>query len=85
MGTFSSIDLFYKSLLWYKLSTLGVSIQVTKQAAGQVDSTQEGIVKMWQKVSLHKGAPLVGKCVVPFGNTKLIPLPQPPCAPARTH
>jgi hypothetical protein len=40
-----------------KLSTSGVSLQVTKQAAGQVDSTQEDIAKMWQKVSLHKGAP----------------------------
>jgi hypothetical protein len=36
-----------------KLSTSGVSLQVTKQAAGQVDSTREDIAKMWQKVSLH--------------------------------
>jgi hypothetical protein len=40
-----------------KLSTSGVSLQVTKQAAGQVDSTREDIAKMWQKVSLHKGDP----------------------------
>jgi hypothetical protein len=50
-----------------KLSTSGVSLQVTKQAAGQLDSTPEDISKMWQKVSLHKGSPLVGKHVVPFG------------------
>jgi hypothetical protein len=52
-----------------KLSTLGVSLQVTKKAAGQVDSTREDIAKMWQKVSLHKGGPLVGKHVVPFGKS----------------
>jgi hypothetical protein len=52
-----------------KLSTSGVSLQVTKQAAGQVDSTQEDIAKMWQKVSLHKGGPLVGKHFVPFGKS----------------
>jgi hypothetical protein len=40
-----------------RLSTSGVSLQVTKQAAGQVDSTREDIAKMWQKVSLLKGAP----------------------------
>jgi hypothetical protein len=52
-----------------KLSTSGVSLQVTKQAAGQVDSTREDIAKMWQKVSLLKGAPLVGKHLVPFGKS----------------
>jgi hypothetical protein len=52
-----------------KLSTSGVSLQVTKQAAGQVDSTREDIAKMWQKVSLHKGGPQVGKHVVPFGKS----------------
>jgi hypothetical protein len=52
-----------------KLSTLGASLQVTKQAAGQVDSTREDIAKMWQKVSLHKGGPLVGKHLVPFGKS----------------
>jgi hypothetical protein len=52
-----------------KLSTSGVSLQVTKQVAGQVDATQEDIAKMWQKVSLHKGGPLVGKHVVPFGKS----------------
>jgi hypothetical protein len=57
-----------------KLSTLGVSLQVTKQAAGQMDSTQEDstqedIAKMWQKVSLQKRAPLVGKHFVPFGKS----------------
>jgi hypothetical protein len=51
-----------------KLSTSGVSLQVTKQAAGQVDSTREDIAKMWQKVSLHKGGPLVGKHFFPFGK-----------------
>jgi hypothetical protein len=50
-----------------KLSTSGVSLQVTKQTAGQVDSTREDIAKMWQKVSLHKVCPLVGKHFVPFG------------------
>jgi hypothetical protein len=43
-----------------KLSTSGVYLQVTKQAAGQVDSTHEDIAKMWQKVSPLKGGPLVG-------------------------
>jgi hypothetical protein len=52
-----------------KLSTSGVSLQVTKQAAGQVDSTREDIAKMWQKVSLHNGGPLVGKHFVPFGKS----------------
>jgi hypothetical protein len=42
-----------------KLSTLGISLQVTKQAAGQVDSTREDIAKMWQKVSPLRGGPLV--------------------------
>jgi hypothetical protein len=52
-----------------KVSTSGVSLQVTKQAAGQVDFTQEDIAKMWQKFSLHKGGPLVGKHFVPFGKS----------------
>jgi hypothetical protein len=52
-----------------KMSTSGVSLQVTKQAAGQVDSTREYIAKMWQKVSPHGGAPLVGKHAVPFGTS----------------
>jgi hypothetical protein len=52
-----------------KLSTWGVSLQLTKQAAGQVYSTQEDIAKMWQKVSLFKGGPLVGKHFVPFGKS----------------
>jgi hypothetical protein len=52
-----------------KMSTSGVSLQVTKQAAGQVDSTREYIAKMWQKVSPHRGAPLVGKHFVPFGKS----------------
>jgi hypothetical protein len=52
-----------------KLSTSGVYLQVTKQEAGQVDSTREYIAKMWQKVSPHRGAPLVGKHFVPFGKS----------------
>jgi hypothetical protein len=52
-----------------KMPTLGVSLQVTKQAAGRVDSTREDIAKMWQKVSPHRGAPLVGKYGVPFGKS----------------
>jgi hypothetical protein len=52
-----------------KLSTSGVSLQVTKQAAGQVDSTREDTAKIWQKISLHKGGPLVGKHFVPFGKS----------------
>jgi hypothetical protein len=40
-----------------KLSTPGLFLQFTKQAAGQVDSTHEDIEKMWQKVSPHRGAP----------------------------
>jgi hypothetical protein len=51
-----------------KLSTSGVSLQVTKQAAGQVDSTREDIAKMWQNVSPLRGGPLVGKHFVPFGK-----------------
>jgi hypothetical protein len=53
-----------------KLSTSGVSLQVTNQAAGQVDSTREDIAKMWQKVSPHMGAPLVGKHFVPFDTSR---------------
>jgi hypothetical protein len=34
-----------------------------------VDSTREDIAKMWQKVSLHKGGPLVGKHFVPFDKS----------------
>jgi hypothetical protein len=34
-----------------------------------VDSTREDIAKMWEKVSLLKGAPLVGKHFVPFGKS----------------
>jgi hypothetical protein len=52
-----------------KLSTSGVSLQVTKQAAGQVDSTREDIAKMWQKISLLKGGPLVGRHFIPFGKS----------------
>jgi hypothetical protein len=52
-----------------KLSTSGVSLQATKQAAGRVDSTQEDIAKMWQKASIHKGGPLVGNHFVPFGQS----------------
>jgi hypothetical protein len=51
-----------------KLSASGVSLQVTKQAAGQVDSTHEDIAKMWQKVSPLKGGPLLDKHCVPFGK-----------------
>jgi hypothetical protein len=59
-----------------KMSTSGVSLQVTKQKAGRVDSTQEEIAKIWQNVSLLKGAPLVGKNFVPFGKSgdMVIPL-----------
>jgi hypothetical protein len=42
-----------------KLPTSGVSLQVTKQAAGQVDSTREDITKMWQRVSPLRGGSLV--------------------------
>jgi hypothetical protein len=52
-----------------KLSTSGVSLQVTKQSAGRVVSTRENIAKMWQKVSPHRGAPLVGKHSIPFGKS----------------
>jgi hypothetical protein len=34
-----------------------------------VDSTREDIAKTWQKVSLHKGGPLVGKHFVHFGKS----------------
>jgi hypothetical protein len=49
--------------------TSGVSIEVTKQAAGQVDTTREDIAKMWQKVSTHRGGPSVGKHAIPFGKS----------------
>jgi hypothetical protein len=52
-----------------KLPTSGVSLQVTKQAAGLVDSTREDIAHMWQKVSPLRGGPLVGKHFVPFGKS----------------
>jgi hypothetical protein len=52
-----------------KLSTSGISLQVTEQAADQVDSTREDIAKMWQKVSPLRGGPLVGKHFVPFGKS----------------
>jgi hypothetical protein len=52
-----------------KLSTSGVSLQVTKQAAFQVDSTREDIAKMWQKVSPLKGGTLVGKHFAPFAKS----------------
>jgi hypothetical protein len=49
-----------------KLSTSGVSLQVTKQAAGQVDSTRGDIAKCGKKFHLSKEGPLVGKHVAPF-------------------
>jgi hypothetical protein len=52
-----------------RLSTSGISLQVTKQAAGQVDSAREDIAKMWQRVSPLKGGPLVGKHFVPFDKS----------------
>jgi hypothetical protein len=51
------------------MSTSGVSLQVTKQAAGQVDFTRQDIAKMWKKVSLLKGGPLVGQNFIPFGKS----------------
>jgi hypothetical protein len=53
-----------------KLSTSDVSLQVTKQAAGRVDSTREDIAKMWPKVSPLRGGPLVGKHFVPLGKSE---------------
>jgi hypothetical protein len=53
-----------------KLSTSGVSLQVTKQSAGQVDFTREDIAKMWQKVSPIRGGTLVGKHFIPFGKSR---------------
>jgi hypothetical protein len=61
--------LFPKTSDRVKMSTSGVSLQVTKQAAGQVDSTRDDIAKMWQNISPHRGAPLVGKHFVPFGKS----------------
>jgi hypothetical protein len=40
-----------------KLSTSGVSLQVTKQAAGQVDSTREDIEKCGKKFHLSREVP----------------------------
>jgi hypothetical protein len=50
-----------------KLSTFGVSLQVTKQAAGQAETMCEDISMSWQKASIHRGGPLVGKHFAPFG------------------
>jgi hypothetical protein len=61
-----------------KLSTSGVSLQVTKQASGQVDSTREDIAKMWQKVSPLRGGPLVGKHSVNTSGKAGAQLPQLP-------
>jgi hypothetical protein len=66
---FPKIFFYTRASEGVKLSTLGVSPQVTKQAADQVDSTREDIAKMWQKVSPLKGGPLVGKHFVPFGRS----------------
>jgi hypothetical protein len=52
-----------------KSSNSGVSLKVTKQAAGQVDSTREDIAKMRQKVSPLRGGTLVGKRLFPFGKS----------------
>jgi hypothetical protein len=49
-----------------KMSTSGVSLQVTKQAAGQVDSTREDIARMWQKISSHRGGPPGSKTCCPL-------------------
>jgi hypothetical protein len=51
-----------------KLSTLAVSLQVTKQAAFHVESMHEDIAIMWQNTSIYRGGPLVGKHFVPFGK-----------------
>jgi hypothetical protein len=52
-----------------RLSTSDVSPQVTKQAAGQMDSTRGDIAKMWQNVSPIRGGPLVGKHLFPLGKS----------------
>jgi hypothetical protein len=56
---FQKIIYYTRSSDGVKMLTSGVSLQVTKQAAGQVDTTREEIAKMWQKVSTHRGGPLV--------------------------
>jgi hypothetical protein len=66
---FSKTIYYTRSSDGEKMSTSGVSLQVTKQAAGQVDTTREDIAKMWQKVSSHRGGPLVGKYFFPFGKS----------------
>jgi hypothetical protein len=67
---------YFKKTIYYnrssdgvKMSSLGVLLQVTKQAAGQVDTMRDDIAKMWKKVSTHGGVPLVGKHLVPFGKS----------------
>jgi hypothetical protein len=52
-----------------KMSTTGVSLQVTNQAAGQVDTMLEDIANMWQKVSTHRGGLLLEKHIVSFGKS----------------
>jgi hypothetical protein len=53
-----------------KLSTSGVSIQVTKQAADKVETMREDIAMMWQTASINRGGTLVGKYFVPFGKSR---------------
>jgi hypothetical protein len=72
---YSTVALFPETIFYtrssdgVKLSTSGVSLQVTKQAAGQVETMREDIAMMWQTASIHRGGPLVGKNCVPFGKS----------------
>jgi hypothetical protein len=69
-GHYSQKNYYTRSSDGAEMSTLGVSLRVTKQAAGQVDTTPKDIVKMWQTVATQRVAPpLVGKHGVPSGNS----------------
>jgi hypothetical protein len=62
-------NIFYtRSSNRVKLSTSGFSLQVTKKAAGRMETMREDIAMMWKKASIHRGGPLVGKHFVPFGK-----------------
>jgi hypothetical protein len=52
-----------------KLSTSGVSLQVTKQASGKVETMREDIAMVWQNASIHRGGPLVGNKIVTFNKS----------------
>jgi hypothetical protein len=69
MGVISRTIYYTRTSDGVRMSTSRVSIQITKQATGEVDNTHEDIAKMWQKVSTNRGDPLGGEHFVPFGKS----------------